>query len=709
MNGAERIRAHWLLLTVSVAALAGTLVFHGYSSRAFGSTTVTDDTSAAVEAMTTAGPIVDLGEGTVRSVHAPQRTVAFTFDDGPDPHWTPQILDVLKRHQVPATFFVLGSEVAAHPDLTRRIVDDGHELGNHTYTHADLASVPPWRARLEMRLTQVAIAAATGRHVVVARPPYSSIPSAVRTDTLIAWRAIAQEGYLIALSDIDPKDWKPGVTADEIVAAAIPGGDAGGVVLLHDGGGDRSATVEALETVIVELRSRGYSFVTVGEIAGASVSATNPEVQRHVEIQSSAIVFAAAAGRFVADAFTFFAIFVAVLTVIRAAALVAFARRHKRTLAPFDPSFTPTVSIVVPAYNEAAGIEAAVRSLATSAYPFFEVIVVDDGSTDDTAAIAAALVERSRWGHVRILRQANGGKPAALNTGIGAAYGDIIVTVDGDTVFEPGTVAALVQRFADLGVGAVSGNTKVANREALIGKFQHVEYVIGFNLDRRLQDLAGCMTTVPGAIGAFRAAALEEIGGVSSDTLAEDTDVTMALHRAGWKVVYEPRAVAWTEAPGRLADLWRQRYRWSYGTMQAVWKHKHALVERGNAGRLGRRGLPYLVVFQILLTLAGPAVDVFTLYGLVFLDPWLMAGFWVGFTALQTSLAVYALRLDGEPGRDAAVLVLQQVVYRQMMYLVVIESLVTAVSGARTSWQTLRRRGIGAIAPAGSTSPGNRR
>ncbi len=276
---------------------------------------------------------------------------------------------------------------------------------------------------------------------------------------------------------------------------------------------------------------------------------------------------------------------------------------------------TEPVSIIVPAYNESAGIEAAVRSLLASDHPV-EIIVVDDGSTDGTADLVESLGLP-----VRVIRRQNAGKPAALNTGLATASYELVVMVDGDTVLEPTTVRTIVQPFADPGVGAVSGNAKVVNRRGLLGRWQHIEYVVGFNLDRRLFDLAECMPTVPGAIGAFRRPALLDLGGVSEVTLAEDTDLTMALCRAGWRVVYEEHARAWTEAPASLNALWRQRYRWCYGTLQAMWKHRGALVQHGTAGKLGRRGLLYLLLFQVLMPLLAPVVDIFALYGLVFLDP----------------------------------------------------------------------------------------
>jgi cellulose synthase/poly-beta-1,6-N-acetylglucosamine synthase-like glycosyltransferase len=315
------------------------------------------------------------------------------------------------------------------------------------------------------------------------------------------------------------------------------------------------------------------------------------------------------------------------------------------------------------------------------------VVVVDDGSDDGTGDRVAQLDLPG----VTLVRQPNKGKAAALNRGIAVARHDVIVTVDADTVFEPGTLRRLVQPFRNPGVGAVSGNTKIGNLRGLLARWQHVEYVIGFNLDRRFYEALECMPTVPGAIGAFRREALTDIGGVSGATLAEDTDVTMGIGRAGWHVVYAQDARAWTEAPSTLGALWRQRYRWAYGTMQAVWKHRRAVRRRGD--RIGRRAIPYLVLFQILLPLTAPLIDLFALYGVLFLDPVPVLAYWAGFNALQLVLGVYAFRLDREPLRGLVWLPLQQFVYRQLMYLVVIESMISALAGTRLHWHKLERTG----------------
>jgi cellulose synthase/poly-beta-1,6-N-acetylglucosamine synthase-like glycosyltransferase len=242
-------------------------------------------------------------------------------------------------------------------------------------------------------------------------------------------------------------------------------------------------------------------------------------------------------------------------------------------------------------------------------------------------------------------------------------------------------------------VGAVAGNVKVGNRRGVIARWQHIEYVIGFNLDRRLYDALGCIPTVPGALGAFRRTAVRQVGGLGHDTLAEDTDLTMALHRAGWRVVYEESARAWTEAPATLPELWKQRYRWSYGTMQAIWKHRPSIVQSGPSGRFGRRGLPFIAAFTVLLPLFAPVLDLLTVYGTFFLDRTEMAIGWLAVLALQVLTAILAFRLDREPLRPLWALPLQQFAYRQVMYLVLVQSVVTALTGGRLHWQKMRRSG----------------
>jgi cellulose synthase/poly-beta-1,6-N-acetylglucosamine synthase-like glycosyltransferase/peptidoglycan/xylan/chitin deacetylase (PgdA/CDA1 family) len=637
-----------------------------------------------------AGPIlVWNGNRLTSRALLPGKRIALTFDDGPDPRWTPRIAATLRRLHVPATFFVVGSQVVRHPGIARRLRAQGFELGNHTFTHSDLAALPPWERNLQIGLTENALAGSAAVRPRLIRPPYSSVPAAVTPRQHRALEALARRGYVIALSNLDGEDWRrPGV--DVIARAITPRDETGGIVLLHDGGGDRSQTVAALERVVPRLKARGFRFVRISELSGLPPYEIELPADDWGRARGQLLLGTLSVARWTTSLLGVLLFAVVFLFLARIALLFTFARRHVRVVRrrPEEETFEPPVSIVVPAFNEAVGIEKAIRSLDASEYPEFEVIVVDDGSTDGTAE----LIEALGLPRVQVRRQPNGGKPAALNHGIAAAQHDVIVMVDADTIFEPHTLRRLVQPLRRDDVGAVSGNTKVGNRRRLLGRWQHIEYVMGFNLDRRLYDTLQCMPTIPGAIGGFRRSALEQVGGVSAATLAEDTDLTLALGRAGWHVVYVEDACAWTEAPSSLRALWRQRFRWSYGTLQAVWKHRAALWRRGE-GRIGRRGLPYLVLFQIALPVLAPLIDLFSIYGLIFLDGLAILSFWLVFTALQLALGWYAFRLDRESPRALWSMPLQQFVYRQVMYVVVIESILSAIRGTHLHWRPSPRSG----------------
>ncbi|MEU4039575.1 bifunctional polysaccharide deacetylase/glycosyltransferase family 2 protein [Streptomyces collinus] len=639
------------------------------------------------------GPVVDArGDKNDKPVSytIPDKTVVLSFDDGPSAQWTPKILKVLKDEDIRADFFVTGSMVTRNPALIRQIVAGGHEIGLHTFTHPDLALHSGSRLTWELGETQLALAGVAGIHSSLFRPPYSSTVDALDDWSWPVTKQAGSEGYLTAFINKDTDDWKrPGV--DSIVKAAMPDlPGQGEMILLHDAGGNRAETLAALPVIIDKLKAQGYSFKTIGEALGTG--SANTEVSSFSLWVGKAFLWCTTASVWLMPWLVGLLAVVGVLVMARFALMLVLSavhvRRTRRKSFSWGDPVTEPVTVVVPAYNEQECITNTLLSLARSDHPI-EVIVVDDGSSDDTAAI----VEELDLPMVRLIRQPNSGKPAALNTGVAAASYDLIVMMDGDTVFEPSTVRELVQPFGDPRVGAVAGNAKVGNRDTLIGAWQHIEYVMGFNLDRRMYDVLNCMPTIPGAVGGFRRTALEQAGGMSDDTLAEDTDVTMALHRAGWKVVYAEDARAWTEAPVSMKQLWSQRYRWSYGTMQAMWKHRHSLLERGPAGHFGRVGLPFVALFMVITPLLAPAIDVGMVYGVVFVDAYKTLAAWFAVMALQAVCAWWSFHLDKEKAWHLITLPAQQVVYRVLMYMVLLQSAITALTGGRLRWQKLHRTG----------------
>ena len=631
-----------------------------------------------------AGSVIDPREPTV--LPAPPRTVALTFAEGPDPQWTPEVLDVLARHQVHATFFVTGAQAARNPGLIREIIDAGHEIGNRTLSRTDLREVGARRVQLELKSTDLALAGAAGITTTLAQPPYLTTGSLDQT----AWNSllrIGNHGHQVVVPDRDSQDWR-GQGTEAVLAAATPRDDRGTVLLMHDTAGPDA--VAALDRLLPGLKSTGWQVDSVGATFGLPTTTVPAGLLDRVA--GSLFVGVVVLSAWLADALRTLLWAAAALGILRTVFVLVLAPiqrwRSRRWRAPWQIS--QRVGVIVPAYNEQAGIAATVRTILASDHPV-EVIVVDDGSTDRTAAIVDAL--RRRHPHVRLIRQPNAGKAAALNNGLAAARSELIVVVDGDTILEPDAVSRMVAHLTDPSVGAVSGNVKVGNRRKMLGRWQHIEYVIGFNLDRRVYEMLGCTPTIPGALGAFRRSAVLAVGGVSDDTLAEDTDLTMALERDGWRMAYEENAISWTEAPATTGQLWKQRYRWCYGTLQAAWKHRHAVLERGPGGRLGRIGLPYLLVFQVLLQVIAPVVDVAAFFALFTAEARTFALTWLAFLAMQLLPGIIAFRMDGERLRPLWALPLQQVVYRQLMYLVVVQSVITALAGARLPWQKLDRRG----------------
>ncbi len=610
--------------------------------------------------------------------------VALTFDDGPDPVWTPRILDLLKAANVKAAFFVVGVNAERYPGLVRRIVEEGHEIGNHSYYHPNLALCWPEHIRLELNATQLLIQSLTGRATTLFRPPYAADtqPSAVAELTPLQ---IAQElNYLCVLENIDPQDWaRPG--ADVILQRVKQQRHDGSIILLHDAGGERSQTVQALPRIINYLKARGDNIVPLSQLLGTTRDALMPplssgQTMSHYISSTGFRIFHA-----LQDFLWAFMIVATALVVVRTLIIIYLAYRFKQPSAPVNR--TEPATIIIAAYNEEKVIAATLRSLLQTSYTGeVEIIVVDDGSTDATAIEVESIADR----RLRLIQQDNRGKARALQRGIAAARHELIIFVDADTHCQRDTIPQLLAPFADSNVGAVSGHAKVGNLRSFIARCQSLEYTVGFNLDRRAYTKWNCITVVPGAISAIRKEAIARAGGLSLETLAEDTDLTLTLHKQKLRIVYVPGAIAWTEAPETVRALSQQRFRWAYGTLQCLWKHRD-MVLNPKWRALGWFSLPSVWFFQIILVAITPAVDLFLIMSLPF-GAWRdLLPFVIIFLAIDVILATLACVLERENVLQAWRIIPMRLIYRPMLSYCIWKAVFRGVKGAWVSWGKLER------------------
>lgn len=650
----------------------------------------------------------------VQRTGARDHLVSLTFDDGPDPVWTPRILSVLERYHVPATFFVIGENGVENGGLLKRIVADGDEIGNHSYTHPNMAEDTKLGMKLELNATQRLVEAWTGRSTRLFRAPYFGDAEPTTADELVPALIAQQHGYTVVGLHVDPADWKtPG--ADEIARRAIeqvthPTSDRStNIILLHDGGGDRAQTVAALPAIINGLQKAGYRFVPASTLAGLSRDAVMPRVTGADLLAVRADVAAFSMLSVLGQGLNWIFFLAIALGMVRAIGLTLLAARPL----PAPPEAEPTqgggaadlVSVIIPAYNEERVIEASVRRILESDWPNIEVIVADDGSKDRTSAIvAAAFGDDPR---VRLMTLVNGGKASALNRALQHARGTVIVALDADTQFEPSCISRLVRWFADPEIGAVAGNAKVGNRVNLVTRWQAVEYVTAQNIERRALTRFDAIMVVPGAVGAWRRAALDMAGGYPEDTLAEDQDLTIAVQRCGWKIAYDEEAVAWTEAPETFAALAKQRFRWSFGTLQCLWKHR-GILRQGRPSGLALVGIPQAWLFQIVFAVISPLIDLALLGSItgtlvrILQHGWAqtqtdvlrMGAYWLAFTAVDALCGWIAYRLDVREQRfPMALLLAQRFIYRQLMYWVVLKAVRAALAGLVIGWGKLERTG----------------
>jgi poly-beta-1,6 N-acetyl-D-glucosamine synthase len=625
--------------------------------------------------------------------------VILTFDDGPDPEYTPRILDILEKEKVPAAFFVIGVNAEAHLPLLKRIYHDGFEIGNHTFTHPNIAAVSEGRAATEMEATRLLIEAATGRSTILFRAPYNADAQPTKAEELKPLMISKQEGYYTVGESIDPDDWKPGMTADSIYNSVIHQYEANpekGIILFHDAGGNREATIQALPRVIHYFKNKGIQFTTIANLLKLPEDAIMPPVHNDlVKMNGVVTTFVYWFVRFLFAAF-WVAI---VLGLLRTAFLAIMAileyRRSKKERLILKDSLTNKVSIIIPAYNEEVNAVKTVKNLLLQDYPDFEIIFVDDGSRDNTYdVISKAFGDHPR---VKILTKSNGGKASALNYGISHSSGDYVVCIDADTQLMYDAIRQMMKYFNDPKVVAVAGNVKVGNRRNILTRWQSIEYTTAQNFDRRAFDYLNGISVIPGAIGAFKKSAIEEAGGFMTDTLAEDCDLTMRMLRNGGVVRNCPDAIAMTEAPETLKQFMRQRFRWSYGVMQSFWKNRDACFNPKYKS-LGMVSLPNILLFQIIIPILAPIADLIFFLSLYWfwnhpesLHKVLL--YYGIFLLVDVSVSVMAFSFEKEKLHRLIWVIPQRFVYRLLMYVILFRSILRAIKGEGQGWGSLKRTG----------------
>jgi peptidoglycan-N-acetylglucosamine deacetylase len=647
--------------------------------------------------------------------------VSLSFDDGPDPAWTPRILDILKRKNVKGTFMIIGAEAAQNVGLLKRIVREGHEIGNHTWSHPDISEISLRQLELQVKLTESLFASKLGVQPLYFRPPYDVDEEPETDDQAAPVVPVQNEGYIVIGNKIDTDDWNehPRKTPKQITDSVLTQLNImktkpqfrGSVILMHDGGGNRQATVDALPVLIDTLRAHGYTFVPVSALMGKTTAEVMPPVTfwQRVRGLPDSIAFSIVdiIGNFIVMVFFIGDVLMSARLVI--VGLLAIIDRLRRPHGEALPGYNPRVAVLIPAFNEEAVIVRTVRSVLNSDYKNLHVIVIDDGSGDRTAEVASeAFAPEIRAGRVQVLTRPNAGKAAALNYALDRLQEEIYVGIDADTVIAPDAIAKLVCHFEDPRIGAMAGNAKVGNRVNLWTRWQALEYITSQNFERRALDLFHVVTVVPGAIGAWRTAPVKLVGGYPLNTVAEDADLTMSLLERGWRVDYEDRSLAFTEAPIDPRGLMRQRFRWSFGTLQAVWKHRAAFV-RNKA--MGLFALPNILIFQMLLPLVSPFIDLLFAWGIVnfFIDRHYhpesassasfekLVTYFLGFLVIDfiTSSVAFSLERRHPANKGDGWLLfhiwLQRFAYRQLFSVVLFKTVKRAIDGKPFNWDKLER------------------
>ena len=616
---------------------------------------------------------------------------------------------------------MIGEIAGNNVGIMKRVYEEGHEIGNHTFTHPDISEISKNQVDLQLKLTERLFASKLGVYPLYFRPPYSIDQEPDTNDQAAPVDHIQGLGYVIIGNKIDTNDWdehpkkSPQEIADSVMQQ-IADMDThpwtrGSIILMHDGGGDRAPTVAALPLLITTLRSHGYEIVPVSELVGKTREEVMPPLTRHqlwqARVDSIAFFFYAFFNFFVVHVFFVGDVLMSARLIIIGLCAIIDRLRKRKEYATAD--YNPRVAVLIPAYNEETVIIRTIRSVMMSSYKNIRIIVIDDGSTDNTCnAAREAYPNDIASGRLTVLTKPNGGKAEALNFALEQTDEEIYIGIDADGVVAHDAITRLVPHFANPKIGAVAGNAKVGNRVNLWTRWQALEYITSQNFERRALDLFDVVMVVPGAIGAWRTRAVQDGGGYAVDTVAEDADLTMNLLEQGYWVIYEDQALAFTEAPVNVNGLMRQRFRWSFGILQAIFKHRGAIRNRR---AMGLFALPNILVFQILLPLVSPLIDLMFVAGVFhyILDRYFhpetastasfykLLTFFLAFLAIDFAASALAFTLERKhpASRGDAWLLfhiwIQRFTYRQVFSVVLFKTIKRAIDGKPFNWDKLAR------------------
>ena len=361
------------------------------------------------------------------------------------------------------------------------------------------------------------------------------------------------------------------------------------------------------------------------------------------------------------------------------------------------PKVLPSISVIVPAYNEELLLARTLDSLIECDYPSKEVIVIDDGSKDGTYRIAARYAintRRSDKTKFIVARKENGGKASAINFALRFATGEIVIVVDADSIIGRDALKEMVKNFTGPDVVAVGGNVKVMNRWNLLTKCQALEYITGINLLKRAFDFLGVVMIVPGALGAFRKKALMDMGSYDTNTLTEDFDATLKVLKSGNAVQASSDAISYTEGPTTLKDLYKQRIRWNRGNLQTMLKHSD-VIKNQRLGMVHDFGYPVVLLTMLISPFLGFVVSAFTIMAVAHGLWEFIAISFAMFAGLQVAFSAVALAM--EENEDWKLLILSPLFvigYKQFQDFVMIKGILDVLLRRKLTWTSAQRSGI---------------